>query len=77
MQHLNICPKCQSLAKVKDTRQGNGEIYRLRACDSCGYTFYTVEFEAEDSPELRKAWAGTSKERYKNSGWAKKHSSTI
>lgn len=64
MNYLNVCPKCRSLMKVRDTRHSDGEIYRRRQCDTCGHTLFSLEFEVEDNDELRAAWRGLASARY-------------
>lgn len=51
------CPKCGGKSTVKDTlHTEENETYRRIKCsdESCGYIFYTVEYEVEDSDALRK-----------------------
>jgi transcriptional regulator NrdR family protein len=57
------CPKCFGKAYIRDTvnvhdeRLNSDDVYRKRICGSCGHTFYTAEFEVEETPEFHEMWA--------------------
>ena len=61
------CPKCEgevkSICGQVDTP--NNETYRCKKCVDCGYTFYTVEFEVEVTPQFKKEWKQYSSKWYK------------
>lgn len=51
------CPKCGGKSTVKDTlHTEESETYRRLKClnESCGQTFYTIEYEVEYNEALRK-----------------------
>ena len=56
------CPKCGGKILTIDTAQYNdtNETYRRKVCASCGNVVFTVEFEIEDTKEMREIW-NTSK----------------
>ena len=37
------CPKCNKDARVRETRQKEGDMVRRRVCDACNLTIMTVE----------------------------------
>lgn len=37
------CPKCNEDARVRETRQKEGDMVRRRVCDACNLTIMTVE----------------------------------
>lgn len=52
------CPKCGGKVFVTDTAQHTdaNETYRRKMCQSCQNPFFTVEFEIENTKELRAIW---------------------
>lgn len=49
-----ICTRCGSKIGVLNTIKNTGvnEVYRLRKCRGCGYTFYTLEYEIKLNAQL-------------------------
>jgi transcriptional regulator NrdR family protein len=60
------CRLCGSNSNVTDTRhnEDGDSIYRRRKCSSCGYIFYTIEFECEDTEDFKNEWKALAKTRY-------------
>ena len=51
------CPECGNKMGVEGTRTSPGNnVYRRRACQNCGYSFFTVEQMIEDTPRFRELW---------------------
>ena len=53
------CPKCNSPSVTQCSTAHNdfyNETYRLKSCDICGHTFYTVEFEAASTKKIKKVF---------------------
>ena len=50
------CPVCGERSKVVDNVDCVDEYYRKRKCTSCGYTFYTVEYETDYNEEVKEMW---------------------
>ena len=49
------CPKCDGKLKIRSTLLSDeNEVYRQKKCLSCGYLFYTIEFEVENNKLLQK-----------------------
>ena len=62
-----FCPKCGTKTKVIESREVEEEVFRNRKCPNCGYSFYTEEFESEESKDgLRYIWAEKAKKRRRN-----------
>ncbi len=62
------CPVCGEKTAVVDTVKDIDTIYRRRKCKNCGYYFFTVEEETNDSEyfnTLKQAEIKRSKERKK------------
>lgn len=57
--------KCKNKSKVVDTRSTYNEVYRKHYCESCGRTFYTIEFEVEENEQFENEWKRLSCGRYK------------
>ena len=49
------CPKCGCEALVRDSRDNDGDIARVRECKACGYRFTTLE-SLEDGGKLVKRY---------------------
>jgi transcriptional regulator NrdR family protein len=52
------CPECGGKFGVIDysVNDKNLEIYRKKACHSCGYTIFTVEYETELDDNYKRNW---------------------
>lgn len=53
------CPKCKSkkvhiMDVVHNTAED--EIYRKKKCANCGFSYFTVEFEAVENARFKKEW---------------------
>lgn len=55
------CPKCKANALVKDSRPGQGYVYRRRRCESCDFRFSTVELPRDTYDEIAEAFASAWK----------------
>lgn len=52
------CSECGGKLKAIDSvHTPEYEMYRLRRCDGCGRIIYTVEYEIEDTEDVRKTWS--------------------
>ena len=58
------CPRCDGQTKVNDVVKAKNENYRRILCKSCGYVFFTVEYETENNESFRKNWNRNNR-RYK------------
>ena len=58
------CPNCDGKTFVKDCVKSKSEDYRKRVCESCGYSFFTVEFETENNESFERKWRKNHR-RYK------------
>lgn len=58
-----ICPECGGTVGTYETRheEKENEVYRLRKCKVCEYTFFTIEFQTEVNDEFMKVWASISR----------------
>ena len=56
---MRRCPECGGLFTTVEMIHNpeHDEVYRKRACISCGNTIYTVEFEVENNELLQQEWA--------------------
>lgn len=64
-----MCPHCKSKSvycREKRNNFADNENYRKFQCHTCKNMFFTVEFEAEKTPEFLRQWSAA--ERKKRNG---------
>ena len=66
---LMTCPKCGGKVRVVKTENyvAKNEIYRQQICFNCGRSFYTVEFDVEETPEFKILWNAVHKDNVRRS----------
>ena len=51
------CPKCDFMTRITSmTVSDENEVYRRRKCCECGHKFFTIEFEIEETEQLKQEW---------------------